>query len=907
MIQIIGNRLSQWDVGRLVGVTGEASHVHFANQGDSKAVIIDIEEGEAKIPDYLLQTGKTLLAYAVKDGVTLESYTFAVRNRERPENYVYEEDWRNYIYELIRDAESAIARAGQTADEADIAADEAREACYEAKEAAKNANAAADNANKAATNAVHQATVEYMNIRVDLNTSITDGTEVVFRSPVDCSQVTGLIVYYQDGGNTLSKEFAFADAHGNNVGDIDNLFAKNVVVKVILDVTAGMAFVQNADTNAYLEGRFAEAVTHTPQVLPDKKKAQARENIDAAHIDDSKVAEDETWSSQKISDTINGKTLLVTYDEQGERTSHNAADIYDHVATGGTVVLLYQNDYFTLARATESYAEFSYCGETDDAVYNICITSDGTLLYGKELVTGETLEAAQKGIIDKLCPAFSESGSVVTCQPVEGYPLSVVSQIQPVQEGEGDPRPNGPNLIADMTYQNESEWHLDDVTQFYIFDVGYSFNNGQYRFSGSTGYEVMLVVNNPELADWQVAKAFSGTFDEVVELTYLDENNNGMIGLAFTPEVIESRSLADVIDTLDGLRLEKGTGGNIRPITGHSTLKLTHRGRNLFNDVEFYKANNFEKQPDGTWSGMNVYKTIYENTSGYTGQITITATGKRANPKINSLSFLVQYTDGTNEYLTPFTSNTTITTSVLTTRADKVVGSIVWAYANSGTYIIKDVQLEYGAVAHDYDAYKESVSIVADLGRTVYGGTYNWATGALELTKTVITLDSSCSISEYGENIAKNCSIFSIPVENKAVGFGTSVCSHFRNTKDAAPFTPAKAEAGIYTDHSTSSTIYLDWGSDGATAKDFSAWLDAQKEAGTPVQLLYLLAEPIIEPIEAHAVLGLQGVNVLSVDTGFLSVAGRADPGAIITSQQNTISRILERVAALEAAVVNNA
>ena len=97
------------------------------------------------------------------------------------------------------------------------------------------------------------------NIRVDLNCPIKDGTEVVFRSPVDCSQVTGLIVYYPgENGITTSKEFAFADAHGNNVGDIDHLFAENVAVKVILDDTTSMAFVQNADTNAYLEGRFAE-------------------------------------------------------------------------------------------------------------------------------------------------------------------------------------------------------------------------------------------------------------------------------------------------------------------------------------------------------------------------------------------------------------------------------------------------------------------------------------------------------------------------------------------------------------------------------------------------------------------------------------------------------------------------
>ena len=97
-----------------------------------------------------------------------------------------------------------------------------------------------------------------MNIRVDLNYPIKDGTEVIFRSPVDCSQVTGLKVYYPDG----SQEFVLADAHGNNVGDIDHLFAENVAVKVILDVTTNMAFVQNADTNAYLEEQLANRVTH---------------------------------------------------------------------------------------------------------------------------------------------------------------------------------------------------------------------------------------------------------------------------------------------------------------------------------------------------------------------------------------------------------------------------------------------------------------------------------------------------------------------------------------------------------------------------------------------------------------------------------------------------------------------
>lgn len=101
------------------------------------------------------------------------------------------------------------------------------------------------------------------NIRVDVGYTIKDGTEIKFRSPVDCSAITGLIVYYPvASGNTASKVFALSDANGNNVGDIDHLFAEDVMVKVILDVTKGMAFVQNADTNAYLEGKFKVLDNH---------------------------------------------------------------------------------------------------------------------------------------------------------------------------------------------------------------------------------------------------------------------------------------------------------------------------------------------------------------------------------------------------------------------------------------------------------------------------------------------------------------------------------------------------------------------------------------------------------------------------------------------------------------------
>ena len=95
------------------------------------------------------------------------------------------------------------------------------------------------------------------NIRVDAPKTISDGFELVFYAPCDCSEITGLTVYYPVGVNIIqNKTFIFKDAHGNNVGDLDNLFTEGVYVKVILNVTEGVAYIQNADTNKYLEDRL---------------------------------------------------------------------------------------------------------------------------------------------------------------------------------------------------------------------------------------------------------------------------------------------------------------------------------------------------------------------------------------------------------------------------------------------------------------------------------------------------------------------------------------------------------------------------------------------------------------------------------------------------------------------------
>ena len=136
------------------------------------------------------------------------------------------------------------------------------------------------------------------NIRVDSAIAIYDGLAVTFRSPVDCSTITGLKVYYPgaDGAET-SQEFVFADAHNNELTDVADLFKEDVIVKVVLDTVNSKAFVQNADTNAYLEGRFdgkANIPTYTLYTL-----------LSTAWAEDSTYSLEEDYPSEEYDIEIN--------------------------------------------------------------------------------------------------------------------------------------------------------------------------------------------------------------------------------------------------------------------------------------------------------------------------------------------------------------------------------------------------------------------------------------------------------------------------------------------------------------------------------------------------------------------------------------------------------------------------
>ena len=91
-------------------------------------------------------------------------------------------------------------------------------------------------------------------IKIDLGAKLVDGMDIKFKAPCDCTAVTGLLIsYISDTGETSTKDFTFRDSHGNNLAGLGNLFGAGAYVKAILDTGRGFAYIQNADTNAYLE------------------------------------------------------------------------------------------------------------------------------------------------------------------------------------------------------------------------------------------------------------------------------------------------------------------------------------------------------------------------------------------------------------------------------------------------------------------------------------------------------------------------------------------------------------------------------------------------------------------------------------------------------------------------------
>lgn len=111
-------------------------------------------------------------------------------------------------------------------------------------------------------------------------------------------------------------------------------------------------------------------------------------------------------------------------------------------------------------------------------------------------------------------------------------------------------------------------------------------------------------------------------------------------------------------------------------------------------------------------------------------------------------------------------------------------------------------------------------------------------------------------------------------IKDKAIGYGKSICSHFQNNDRGLAFSANYAQHGMYSDHINFPYIYFAWGEVGKTLEEWKAWVKAQYDAGTPMELIYALAEPVETALSDEEIEAYKALHTYKTHTTIASVDG---------------------------------
>ena len=467
---------------------------------------------------------------------------------------------------------------------------------------------------------------------------------------------------------------------------------------------------------------------------------------------------------------------------------------------------------------------------------------------------------SSKNIVDKLCPAFEVSGAEVSCEPVEGYPLQVVSHIEAVQEGSGDPSPN--------TWEDAS-----DLLAFAIDEhsCAANLNPGEtYRITAHS--EVALTGITVQMGDGS-GESIPGSFDGSSYLLTMPEEGYSEVYIY---------AVAEEENFYASFTLQRLVPGNIRPITGHTAIRLRNyspAGKNLFEIQRVVSSDTLTNNGDGSL-------TVKNGGSG-SGPNTLMDYA----PRLRDKKFTEYPYDGWRGITLSAKSSVEgvylefngINTHRLYL-GDSIVGDpdylpeylnvpVTWCFdGDADSAVISDIQLEEGVGATEYEPSR-SQEITVDLGQTVYGGSYDSKTGLLTITKAMLRLTSDMNWGMTGSSNPNGIYTFvnSDPVEN-AIDDNVSsepnpvVSSHYKHYEDIWSDSSVSYENAIMIHEQRvrlTDARFTDLDS-------FKAFLDEEN-----VQLMYSLAEPITVQLEPQEIPALFGENVLSSSTGEVEVSGK--------------------------------
>ena len=329
---------------------------------------------------------------------------------------------------------------------------------------------------------------------------------------------------------------------------------------------------------------------------------------------------------------------------------------------------------------------------------------------------------------------------------------------------------------------------------------------------------------------------------------------------------------------------QSGTGDpspdNIRPISGYDEVAVTRCGKNL-SQINYLEGviwavkssdivNQLNRLPPGEYaiSALFTITQVKDGTpnSGYYGFVISTA----QKPLLTRNSY--------NE--TVNIGSTFLFTGTFVKEKEDVIEN-VYLYSPSSdgasgfsTSNVSNIQLEVGSTPTAYEPYQGSTTTLT-LPETIYGGTVDAVTGVGSEEWDIVTLTSdflAANTWTYGTNGNQTSPVIygEIPMANDRVG--DIYCTHFK-LADSVPIENLE----YWSDSNYFGYKHIAIRNDEWTSLETAkAWLDAQADASTPVQVAYKLATPSAFTSDGYKTIQpLEGVNTIYSDTDSVTVSGR--------------------------------
>lgn len=321
---------------------------------------------------------------------------------------------------------------------------------------------------------------------------------------------------------------------------------------------------------------------------------------------------------------------------------------------------------------------------------------------------------------------------------------------------------------------------------------------------------------------------------------------------------------------------------NVRAISGHTAIKLTHCQKNLLD---------YDKWKTVTINGGTA---VWQDNG-----VVLTATGdcytyysKFQFPCINVVPGQVVTASwehsGDDGYAYFFPNGETAGNVTAISSKGKLsytvpdgVSFVTFRVGVSGSGKVatyKNVQIELGSTATEFEPFKGDI-ITSEFGDTVYGGTFDWNTGTLTVDKAFIEFDGTENWKYYSGGFTTT-----INDEKASKDHASGASTHY-------PYIFSWTSEGVYVD-GTTVAIGEKVTSHYTSLEEWKNTLATWYAGGTPFGIVYELATPIIIQLTPYAVSALAGLNTLYSSVGDTTVSGRQDIIALTHSLTERVKNL---------------